>query len=109
VRLNAGAAITSSIVISGDGVTEYGVCKIAISKSKSAGTGACAGCTTGACLTLNEINFQPAAQDAAWTRFTNPTVDGSNVVSYNKTFASCAAAATPVRNRSWGAIKALYH
>jgi hypothetical protein len=107
VRFNGGAAITSSIDIPGDGTIEYGVLKLAVSKAKSVGTGSCAGCATGACIVLNEINFQPANTAAAWTRYTNPTTPGSNAVTYQSGAPVCAGA-TPTTNKSWGSIKALY-
>jgi hypothetical protein len=107
VLLNAGSAVSESITIPGDGTTEFGVLKLTVSKTKSGGAGACAGCMTGACLTLNEINFQPASVTASWTRFTNPTADGSNVVTWQNTPSPCSGGGV-AKNRSWGAVKALY-
>jgi hypothetical protein len=107
ILFNGGAAVSASMAIPGDGSTEYGVLKLTVSRAKSSGAGSCAGCMTSACLTLNEINFQPAAIDLPWTRYTNPTTDGSNVVQWQSTSSSCSGSG-PAKNRSWGAVKALY-
>ena len=104
VRFNSGAAITSSIPILGGG-TEYGVMSLVVNYAKTVGTGACAGCSTGACIVLNEINLQPASTTTPWTRFTAPATN--NFVTFQAGAPVCAGS-TPTANHSWGSLKALY-
>ncbi len=98
---------TNAYDLTGDGVTETSVFKFTVLKSKSVGTGACAGCTDGACLVLNEINLQTLTDTpATFLRLTTPITN--NFVNYNSfTGASCPSA-VPTRNRTWGAVKSLY-
>ena len=105
VRFNSGTAITSSIVIPGDGSTEFGVLKLSISNAKTVGTGGCAGCSTGACIVLNEINLQPMSTTTPWTRVTAPAQN--NFVTFQAGAPTCAGS-TPTSNHSWGSLKALY-
>jgi hypothetical protein len=103
LRLNAAAALTGESPVAADG-TEYFVAKISMSKTKSTGTGSCAGCTTGACIVLNEMKLQTTL-NAADVTVSGPAV--SNFVTYNAGSPTCTQA-TPAQNRTWGAVKNLY-
>jgi len=107
VRFNAGAAVPAGYALDADGTTELGVVKFTITRAKTTGTGNCAGCSSGACLVLNEINLQSETPGAPFIRITS--VLTNNHVSYNGTGLTLICPdAVPVRNRTWGAVKALY-
>jgi hypothetical protein len=103
LRLNAAAALTGESPVAADG-TEYFVAKISMSKTKSTSTGSCAGCATGACMVLNEMNLQTTL-NAADVRVTNEATN--RWVTYNTSGANCPDG-TPSLNRTWGAVKNLY-
>ncbi len=107
VRLNGGAAIPagSEITVNADG-TELLVSKVNISRTKSTGTGSCAGCNLGACLVLNECFLQQPAGMGDY-RVTNAATPGSNFVTWQGGVAQCPLP-TPAQNRTWGAVKNLY-
>jgi len=105
VRLNGGAAVPagSELPTVADG-SELSFCKISIGKSKTVGTGSCAGCLTGACIVLNECKLQQPAGVGDYT-VTNPAA--RNFVSWQAGGPVCPQA-TPSQNRTWGAVKNLY-
>lgn len=92
--------------------TEFYMFKVNILKSKSVGTGNCAGCSEGACLVLNRMVLnQPAGVGDA--TITTPIV--STHVTYNggavgggPNGGSGCPGATPAQNRTWGQVKSLY-
>ena len=108
VRL-LGASVLNSIDaydLTGDGVTELGVFRFTIHQGQSTGSNACAGCAVRADITLREINLQTLADtQESIVRLTTPI--RSNVVTWQGGLAA-PDHTTPARNRSWGAIKALY-
>jgi hypothetical protein len=105
LRLNGGAAIPagSEIAQIADG-TELVVCKVSIGRTKTVGTGSCAGCTVGACLVLNECKAQQPAGVGDYTVI-NPAT--SNFITWQTGSPVCPQA-TPSQNRTWGAVKNLY-
>ncbi len=105
MRINSGAAVGASFSLGADGTTELGVINYQIFKTSSTGS-TCPGCSFGACLVLNEINLQQS--DNTVTVITNAI--GSNHVTYNGTDAGTPVCpdGVPTRNRTWGAVKALY-
>lgn len=107
LRLNSGAAIPagSEIAVAADG-TELSICKVTITRAKSTGTGACAGCATGACIVFNEAKLQQPAGIGDYT-VTNAAAAGSNFVTWQAGIAQCPLP-TPAQNRTWGAVKNLY-
>jgi hypothetical protein len=108
LRLNAAAAVPQDQEISvvADG-SELVVCRVAVSRTKTTGADACAGCVTGACLLLGEIKLQqPAALNADYT-LTNPAAN--NFVMWNGyTLYWCGGVWDAARNRTWGQVKGLY-
>jgi len=107
VRFNAGCATATPYQVVGDGVTELGVLKLTVTKAKTAGATGCAGCTTGACIVLNEINLQSATPGAPFYRITNPVGPDSNAMTFQAGAPTCGGS-TPTSNRTWGSVKALY-
>lgn len=107
LRLNSGAAIPagSEIAITADG-TELSVCKITVTRAKSTGTGACAGCITPACIVFNESWLQQPAGNPGY-RVTNEAAGKTRSVTWQGTPAGCPES-TPAQNRTWGAVKNLY-
>ena len=94
--------------------TENYLFKVLITKAKTTGTGACAGCTDAACLVLNRVIInQPAGAVGGDAVITTPIV--SNYVTYNggvvgggPNGGSGCPGATPTQNRTWGQVKSLY-
>ncbi len=108
IRVIGGAALQpqDGYLLVGDGLSEYAVCKLNIARSKTIGAAPCAGCTTGACVVLNEIKLvQPSGAPGGDSRLTAPA--GNDFVTYNAGAPVCPGA-TPTHNRTWGAVKSLY-
>ncbi len=90
----------------GDGTTELSVFRLTVLNTKTLGDGSCAGCRTGTCIVLNEVHLEGLNdQPADWLRLATPGL-GNHVV-FNADAPVCPAS-VPVRNRTWGALKALY-
>lgn len=106
LRLNGGAAVPAGSELSqiADG-SELVVCKVSIGRTKTVGTGSCAGCLTGACIVLSECKAQQPAGIGDYT-IINPAT--SNFVTWQAGGPACPQA-TPSQNRTWGAVKNLYH
>ncbi len=104
LRLNGGAAVPagSEIALTADGA-ELNVCRITVNHTNTVGATACAGCTDGACLVLEECYLQQPAGMPLY-RLTTPI---SNAVTFNNGTLDCQGA-TPTHNRTWGAVKGLY-
>jgi hypothetical protein len=89
--------------------TEYYSYKVNILRGKTTGTGACAGCSTAACIVLNDLQlFQPpeAGNDPD---ITNPALTNFATWQANPTGqAAPCPASTPTHNSSWGQLKSLY-
>jgi len=89
-----------------DPSSEYYAYKVNLQRSKSAGTGSCAGCTTPACIVLNSIQlFQPpdANNDP---ELTNPA--NRNYVTWQSAVVPGCPLSTPTQSKSWGQVKSLY-
>lgn len=109
-RLNAGAAVAeeSAFPVLQDG-TDLLLCQFVIRHSKSTGTGACEGCSSGACFLFEVADLQQYPPYAIY-RVTWPSV--SRWAYYNSAGWSAQdvwiPCAVPALNRTWGAIKSLY-
>jgi len=77
------------------------VLTIGISHEKSVGDGACAGCSTEACILLRRLTLIDYPD-----RVNMPLLLGHDMLAWQSTSANCTV--TPTRNRTWGAIKSLY-
>ncbi len=94
--------------LTGDGTTELSVFKFTVLADKTVGLGSCAGCATGVCFNLNEINLIRITDTPdTYLRLTGPFTGASTYVTFQSGGPSCPAA-TPTLNRSWGAVKAQY-
>lgn len=91
-----------------DASSEYYVFSLRLLGLKTTGSGSCAGCTDGACIVLDQIQFEQQNGLASVT-LNNPITrqyvlwqdGGSGVIG------GCPAA-TPASNRTWGSVKSLY-
>lgn len=98
--------------LSGDGTTEVAIAKWTVTKAKSVTASACAGCAQGACIVLNEVQIQGTGdhQFEDYLHLTTP-IGTKNWISYNTSAPGdipVCPDAVPVRNRTWGSVKALY-
>jgi hypothetical protein len=88
-----------------DALTEYYACRIDIGRSKTTGTGSCAGCTVYACIILNSIQlFQPPA--LAFDPILSNPID-RYFVWWQNGVPGCPGI-VPVKATSWGQLKSLY-
>jgi hypothetical protein len=109
IRFLLGAVLDAGVAydLVGDGATETSVFKFSVLRSKSTGAGACAGCTAGACIVLNDIQLQ-GLNDHSFADFIDiVTPLANNYITYNAGAPACAGS-TPTNNRTWGSVKALY-
>jgi hypothetical protein len=83
---------------------EYYAFEILINRKKSIGTGSCDGCATAACLELRFLHLYQARRPDP---FGLSDVDQNRRVTYNNSSVNDCLY-VPVRNRSWGAVKAMY-
>jgi hypothetical protein len=88
-----------------DAGTEYYAYRVNFLRAKTTGTGSCAGCSTPACLVLDNIQlFQPPEQGND-PMITNPA-DRAHVT-WQSSDPLCPAS-TPAANKTWGQVKSLY-
>jgi hypothetical protein len=71
----------------------------------SAGVGLCPGCNTAACMVFNSADVESLPSPESPVRISTPLAGIGNQVTYHQGM-NCAS--VPVRNRTWGQIKALY-
>jgi hypothetical protein len=86
--------------------TEYFAANITIDNLKSVGTGSCAGCTEPMCIVINSLKVTTPGAVATDITIGNPSSPGSNIVTWQGTGPNCQA--VPVKNATWGQVKALY-
>ena len=85
---------------------EYYAYKVNILRSKTTGTGSCAGCTNSACIVLNEIQLFQDPLRANDPIINNP-IDRNYVTWQSPSVLGCPAS-TPNHSSSWGQVKSLY-
>ena len=85
--------------------TEYFSCNIVINHAKTVGTGACGGCSGSVCLVLQDINVTTPVL-ANNIKMYGGTTPGSDWAHWQGSVADCAL--VPVKNKTWGQVKALY-
>ncbi len=108
-----------------EGVEVYSF-RLTIDNARTVGDSACAGCGVGACIALSSIKLTQNYRSVTGTVFLGVAADGQLAAwqcgstatpSCHYTTSSCGwdppcsfdpACATPVRRRTWGAIKSLY-
>lgn len=109
IRLISIGSVQPTLAATVDNVSEYAVVKLALSRVKSTGGTACAGCNVGAAIVVNEIKLQqPLGQGDQ--RVVN-AADRQGVTYESSAVGAVPApsiGATPAQNRTWGAVKSLY-
>jgi hypothetical protein len=119
VRLRAVSAVPLSALADLSQGVEYYSFTVTIGHQKTVGTGACAGCSLGACLSLKGIGLTTPtpANNLSLRAGVNPgeiyddalaTWQGGAGVISQGVFATDCPAATPTRNRTWSDVKAIY-
>ncbi|MFM8559493.1 MAG: hypothetical protein ACKOC6_07810 [bacterium] len=93
---------------------EYFLYNLRIQHSASTGTGACAGCSTPACIIFSCLNVTRSGSTAPVTIFSATNATDSNYSTWQGGGAPTVGgvtgcpAATPTRNTTWGAVKSMY-
>jgi hypothetical protein len=114
-RIVAAIAVPPTALQNLLGGQEYFSFNVTISNVKSVGTGSCTGCQTPVCIVFNSINLTtPILQNNIKLSGPSNSTDadfctwqgGAGVIVGNTP--GCGAA-TPTKNATWGAVKALYH
>jgi hypothetical protein len=102
------AGLTADFITNG----EYYLYSLTLNHVKTVGTGACAGCTLGACIGLQSVrlNVPPPGLSAGFSAFVldsdwNTTWQGGI---FNNSGALNCSLTTPTRNSTWSSVKALY-
>jgi len=85
------------------GDTEYFSFNLVIDHAKTVGTGACGGCAGAVCLVLQLIHVTTPVSSYM---LGNPTSPGSNMAHWQGSGADCNS--VPVKNKTWGEVKAMY-
>ncbi len=101
-RVRLVCAVPDMRTVAADG-TEYYCFKVTIGNAKTAGAGACAGCTNKACIVLNSIDL---VEPAGVGDYTVTNAISSAQCTWQGTGADCNS--VPVHNRTWGQVKSLY-
>jgi hypothetical protein len=105
-RLLIQCAVPLDAPIAVDDASEYYAYRISITRSKSSGTGSCAGCAEQMCVVLNEMQlFQP---DELGNNPKISTPKDRNYVTWQSASVPGCPLSTPTRNSSWGQVKSLY-
>lgn len=93
--------------VEADANTELNVCRLVLTHAKSAGTGSCPGCNVAACFAIGYVELMESGGLGGADVY--PGATGNWWVNWNGGFPSGTCQfATPVRNRTWGAVKSLY-
>jgi|KBSSwiStaDraftv2_1062776.scaffolds.fasta_scaffold97659_2 hypothetical protein len=85
--------------------TEYFAFNLVINHAKTLGTDACAGCSGSVCLVLQYLVVHTPIF-ANNVRLQGGTTPGSNMATWQGSGADCAL--VPVKNKTWGEVKAMY-
>jgi hypothetical protein len=109
IRIKIAVARPSNLGITLDPGQEYLSFIVRFNRSKTVGTPSCAGCNTPVSMVLNSItlyNNPPIQTEAEQFELSAPGPSGSCAMGNGGDPVTCAA--TPTRNKTWGAVKALY-
>lgn len=99
-------AVPASAIGPVTGLTEYFNMNISINNAKTVNS-ACTGCSDPVCLMLSSVKLTtPTPLSGTDVTIGNANSAGSNTLTWQGVGANCAA--VPVRNATWGAVKALY-
>jgi len=87
--------------------TEYYMCEMVIDMAKTVGLGSCSGCTDDAIFSLTSVKIsEPEGTPEGNPIYT--TTDNGSCVRTNAFPTAEQCSALPVRNRTWGSLKAMY-
>lgn len=103
-RLRVVAAIPSNAVAPTDENTEYYAFRVTIRNDATTGAGSCAGCGSSVCIILNSLLL---AQPLGVGDFTLSNPLTNNYLHWQGDVANCPFV-VPVKQKSWGQVKALY-
>jgi len=104
-RIKIALAVPQSGIQDLVATTEYFSANVLITNVKSTGLGSCAGCTEPMCIVLNSIKCTtPSGPNDVFIG--TASAAGSNIVTWQGAGPNCQA--VPVRNQTWGQVKALY-
>lgn len=106
-RIVAVCAVPPSFAGPVDADAEYFSFRLLITNAKTAGAGACGGCSEPVCLVLSQIKL---TQPVGFGDFPLTNAAGGNfyVTWQGGSVHGGCPAATPTRNTTWGTVKALY-
>jgi hypothetical protein len=104
-RLVAALAVPGTSPVDLVSATEYFSANVTINSAKTVGTGSCAGCTEPMCIVLNSVKCTTPIGPNDVT-LGNASSPGSNIVTWQGAGPDCSA--VPVRNTTWGRVKAMY-
>lgn len=105
-RILAVVGVPSNQVVTFSPGQVYDLIRVVLRSTQSAGTGACPGCATAACIVLNSVRIVRLPQS-------DPVPDiasdgGAGVWARWQAGTTAACLAVPVRNKTWGSLKSLY-
>ncbi|HKQ58773.1 MAG TPA: hypothetical protein VJY35_12970 [Candidatus Eisenbacteria bacterium] len=103
-RLIGSTAVSNAAAVAVDPGTEYYSMAIRINSSKTVGTGACAGCSSGVCLFLTEITLTDTNSN---TYFVNSILN-SNFMVWQEPWIGGPGCFVPTTNKTWGQVKSIY-
>ncbi len=103
-RILMSASMPAQFAAPLDAANEYYDFLVRITNIKTVGSDSCAGCDVGVCIVLNEVQLHQSGGAASYV-FIDPVNRYS--VNWQRFIPGCPFI-VPVKNRSWGSIKALY-
>jgi hypothetical protein len=108
-RIKATATVPSSAAATLAADTTYYALKIVIHNDLTAGPGSCVGCLAPLCLVLNSITVRREPGAPGGDIFVSTPGPGNGNWATWRSAPGSACAAVPIKSRTWGALKALYH
>jgi len=81
--------------------------KLTVNNLKTAGLGACAGCSEGLCIVLNSMLVTNQPGNPAGNKFISSPAE-RNYVTWQGGIGPDCLGATPAKNTTWGQVKSLY-
>ena len=112
-RLIGSTSLPDGISTNLSGLTELFLFRLIVTRAKTVGSGACAGCQTPVCIVFNTVNVRTTIATSHWIQGPANLTDsdfatwqgGGAPVTPRGT--GCPAA-TPTKHSTWGAVKSLY-
>jgi len=104
-RLVLGFAVAPANAADLVATVEYVGFYVRLSNMKAVGAGSCTGCSTPACIVLNDINIVPGTLPGQ--HLGAGTFAGSNFATWQTSAPDCNI--VPTRRTTWSSVKQLYH